>query len=230
MDVKHIVDHFIVCRWDDFSGPNSESYWPLLCASQWGHVEVVRLLIEMGADVNVVSGEGKSALSTACEREQIEVVKCLLEQGADPYHGRPLQMACRRGFEEVVRVLLDSGSVDVNHTGDGYDGLTPLHEAMFGPPGSSTVARIIRMLLDAGADVNHPQSIVLSEAVKWQDKGIVQMLLDAGADISSPGIFEHMLKTASERGDDEIVRILLNAGTDASQGHVLHEAAYAGHQ
>jgi len=46
------------------------------------HADVVRLLIERGADVNVRDREGDSALSYAVQSHQMEVVRMLKAAGA----------------------------------------------------------------------------------------------------------------------------------------------------
>eukprot|EP00438_Fugacium_kawagutii_P004074 Skav227082 [mRNA] locus=scaffold1387:157219:163724:- [translate_table: standard] len=59
---------------------------PLFIASQNGHLEVVRLLIDAGADVNKARTEGASPLFVASHKGHLEVVHLLLESGADRSH------------------------------------------------------------------------------------------------------------------------------------------------
>jgi ankyrin repeat protein len=58
-------------------------YGPLHEASLMGHLEIVRLLIERGADLNAQAANGDTALHDACENGHLSIVKLLLEQGAD---------------------------------------------------------------------------------------------------------------------------------------------------
>ena len=51
-------------------------------ASQCGHEESVRALIEKGASLEVVDEEGRTALFYAAEEDQLEVVKALLAAGS----------------------------------------------------------------------------------------------------------------------------------------------------
>jgi len=60
-----------------------EGYTPLHKASQNGHVEVVGLLISLGADVHKKSFANYTALHFASQYGHIEVVKILLQSGAD---------------------------------------------------------------------------------------------------------------------------------------------------
>jgi ankyrin repeat protein len=56
----------------------------LMWAAVAGHVDVVRLLIEAGADVRMVDDEGVTALHLARANGHTEVAAALLAAGADP--------------------------------------------------------------------------------------------------------------------------------------------------
>lgn len=57
----------------------------LLVASEFGHADVVSLLIHHGADPDHGNKtDSSTALMWACEAGHIDVVKALLEEGADP--------------------------------------------------------------------------------------------------------------------------------------------------
>ena len=52
-------------------------------ASEHGYLDVAKLLIEGGADVNAQSNNGNTALMLASIREHTEVAKLLIEAGAE---------------------------------------------------------------------------------------------------------------------------------------------------
>ncbi|KAJ6631778.1 hypothetical protein B0H10DRAFT_1719533, partial [Mycena sp. CBHHK59/15] len=52
-------------------------------ASYSGHVEIVRLLLEKGADPNALGGSYGSAIQAASDTGHLEIVKLLIETGAD---------------------------------------------------------------------------------------------------------------------------------------------------
>ena len=55
-----------------------------MVASLNGHAEIVKLLADNGAELNLKSNDGSSALIFASQNGNAEVVKVLLEKGADP--------------------------------------------------------------------------------------------------------------------------------------------------
>ena len=104
-------------------------YSPLALASEYGHAEIVRILLNMRADVEMISDDGTSALYVASQEGHGECVQALLGGGARVRHatpeGRtPLHAACQSGAPDVVRLLLDAGA-GVDTTDE--VGLTPLH-------------------------------------------------------------------------------------------------------
>jgi ankyrin repeat protein len=90
----------------------------LLWASERGHSEIIRLLLEKGADINAQGGENGNAIQCAAREGNLEIVQLLLEKGADinaqgGEYDNALQGAVRRGHLEIVQLLLENGA-DVN--------------------------------------------------------------------------------------------------------------------
>ena len=89
---------------------------PLLVASRGGHFEVVRLLIESGADLDkATKSTGFTSLLVASQKGHAEVVRLLIEAGADKEKSSnggitPLIMASQRGHLDVVRLRSFSSS------------------------------------------------------------------------------------------------------------------------
>ena len=78
---------------------DNHGWTALTIASQFGHVEVVRLLLEAGADMNLVDNHGWTALTIASSNCQVGVVRLLLEAGAD------FNLANNRGFTALTTHL-----------------------------------------------------------------------------------------------------------------------------
>jgi hypothetical protein len=125
---------------------------PLICASEEGHVGLVRWLLDKGAAIDQQHAVGGTAMRFACSHGRLPVVRLLLERGADPTiatrgGSTPLGAAAFGGHLEVVRVLLGhpSAKATVNHRAD-Y-GVTVLWLVCFIGRGE-----IVRALLERGAD------------------------------------------------------------------------------
>jgi ankyrin repeat protein len=84
---------------------------PLIVAAAFGHVQIVTLLLERGAEVGARDDLGVTAILAAASCGHEEIVALLLRHGADGLvrcHGgvTPLQSASRYGQLGVVRLLL----------------------------------------------------------------------------------------------------------------------------
>jgi len=87
----------------------------LMEASVQGNVEVMRFLVENGADVNLVDKDGWTALMGATVEGRLESVKLLLELGAqvDAENDKgqtALVMASGPGHTEIREALLKYGA------------------------------------------------------------------------------------------------------------------------
>ena len=90
---------------------------PLALASLNGHLKVVKLLIEQGADLAVSNNYGWTPLNAASGRGHLETVRLLLSQGANPLvvgqsGWSPLDSAAKSGQVEIVKLLLEHESFD----------------------------------------------------------------------------------------------------------------------
>jgi hypothetical protein len=85
---------------------------PLHLATHYGHLPVVRLLLDHGADVEAVSRNaiGNTALSAAAFGNHFDVVQFLLARGANPAarnrHGKTaLDRATETGRTRIAQIL-----------------------------------------------------------------------------------------------------------------------------
>ena len=92
---------------------------PLMLAAMNGHTQAVKLLIDMGSDINAqIETNRNTALTLACFQGKADVVSLLLDRKANIEHRAktgftPLMEAASGGYENVGRVLIDKGA-DVN--------------------------------------------------------------------------------------------------------------------
>ena len=122
----------------------------LLFAVQSWSVEIVRLLLDSGADKNFVKdSDGWGALHHSAAYGDLDMVRFLLDSNIEMNNGdneglTPLHLASRGNNTEVVRVLLDAGATP---NAAMNDGATPLHLAA----ASGKVTDVV-LLLNAGAE------------------------------------------------------------------------------
>ena len=178
---------------------------------------IFKLLLEAGADMNIMSRYKQHVLILACEHGDTTSVELLLASGVDvsvsgtkldyyqiPYEeATPLHAACANSHIPVVELLVDHGA-DIEKTNE--SSATPLIAAV-----RANDLSVIRLLLDAGADVNHAVDVTpLSEAAKKCELNIVKELLSAGAIIGGSSTKKNALARAC-RGRQHIVTELLLA-------------------
>ena len=209
---------------------------PLYYGSLAGVTELVRLLLENGADVNAQEGRYGNALHAASLGGYVAVVQLLLNKGADVnakggYYGSALQAASKNGHETVVQLLLKNGA-DVNAKG-GYYG-SALQAAS-----SKDDVTVVQLLLNNEADVNAEggeYGNALQAASYRGHETVVQLLLKKGADVNAEGEkYGTALQAASCYGHEAVVQLLLNKGaefnTEGGQyGTALQAASCCGHE
>ena len=71
-------------------------YSPLMDAAQAGSADLVRLFLEKGADPNLKSKDGQTALVVAVGRNDAEVARLLVEGGADADEADKLGLSARK--------------------------------------------------------------------------------------------------------------------------------------
>jgi ankyrin repeat protein len=189
---------------------------PLMLAAEEGHLQLVELLLDRGADVHSTDETGEDALKKACARwGNAGIASLLLERGASVHVtcelGRTaLIEASSVGDEEMVKKLLDHRA-DVNHVTS--DDETPLSFALV----NGTTA-VVKLLIEAGANVNwicKRGCSPLSYAVSEQQFDKVKLLLDATANLSGGDVSvlnfavdRYLRNLAVLRGSIEIIRLI----------------------
>lgn len=110
---------------------------PLWMASSHGHSDIVKLLLEAGADVNVTNRNRMTALYMAVLGNHADVVEVLAAHQADVNMAdravgyTPLYLASKRGQVEIAKLLLQAGA-DVNAVAkDGSAHPTPMGIAKY---------------------------------------------------------------------------------------------------
>ena len=211
-------------------------------AASHGHVEMVKLLLDNGADPNSSPGKNgnlrtlhHAMANLRWDTAQI-IIQLLLDAGAD-IDGLtnvacepPLFLAVEVRSAKLCQFLLEKGA---NVHSQGLIQQTCLHVA------SHTGNRdIVEVLLQYGADINALQSgrNALYCAARKEHQGVVDVLLNFGASAEAKVIQQaQALHGACRKGHTRTVRRLLQYGVDievvdVNQSTALHIAVQKGNK
>ncbi len=144
----------------DFMGSRTGS--GLMIAAWEGNIDLMRLFISRGADINRLNANGESALVLAAWRGQMESVKWLIDRGArinsQPRQWSALHYAVFAGHAEVADYLMAQGAdIDALST----NGSSVLMMAIY--EGREALAR---KLIEKGAD-RTPRNDWGDGALEW---------------------------------------------------------------
>ena len=196
------------------------------------HADVVEVLIDAGADIEVKSenessplpfgadiegDNGDSPLHLASQFGETAIVKMLVEAGAgvrvtNNEGDTCLILAAHFGHTETVRYLVGLPEVDVNQrTKEGWlpgtGGRTALHSLEY------VDTDVVEVLIDAGADIEAKDPCGQSPLHCASEKGeiaIVKVLVEAGAEVCARDNYGNTcLKCAACYGHTETVRYLV---------------------
>lgn len=199
-----------------------ESALTLACYK--GHLEMVRFLLEAGADQEHKTEEMHTALMEASMDGHVEVARLLLDSGAqvnmpaDSFES-PLTLASCGGHVELAMLLLERGA-NIEEVND--EGYTPLMEAA-----REGQEEMVALLLSQGADINsqteETQETALTLACCSNSLEVAEFLIKAGADIERGA--NTPLMEASQEGHLELVKHLIGAGANVNATTASGETA-----
>ncbi len=169
----------------------------LRCASKYGHLEIVKYLVSLGADIHA---EGEWALKYACKKDHINVVEYLVSKGSNIRvdDNLPLDIACKYGNIEIAKYLVSLGA-------DIYaikkDSLRyAVNRCRF---------QIMRYLLSIDSTI-YDKDYVLIQVSKYGDIDMMEYLVSLGADIHADN--NSAFRSAISRGYLTHIKYLISMG------------------
>ena len=143
-----------------------------------GKFRVAELLLDAGADPNLIDRRGFAPLHIAAIRNDTKLVRCLLDHNAainarTQRDGRtPLMIAAAAGFEEMVEMLLSSGA-DPSIVDSG--GKSPLERAV-----ECHRSDVVKILEKTGSPPKPPSAVANGEA--YNNRGLAYRSLGKSAE------------------------------------------------
>lgn len=163
---------------------NNKHSTPLSLASASDHVDITRMLIERGANVNYRAKNGFTLLHTACNQGNLEIVKLLVVHNAQvnaiasEKTAYPIQIAVFKAYDEIVSFLIRHGSKLCT------EDTSFLTLAVY-----NKHYKVVEVLLNAGANVHQTdkkygqQAIHKAGSVSTEE--ILELLLVHKADVNA---------------------------------------------
>ena len=191
----------------------------LQLASYGGHLALVDMLIEAGADVNQAMEDGATPLFIASQQGHLEVVKALIKAKAKVNQAMeggatPLWIASQQGKLEVVKELIKA-KAKVNQAKD--TGSTPLWIAS-----QNGKLEVVKELIKAKAKVNQAredgETPLFAASYYYGYLEVVTELIEAKAAVNQArknGCTP--IYMASQQGHTPIVQVLIDAGARTAE-------------
>lgn len=218
-------------------------YFPLFTAFHGNDINIMKLLIENGADVTCCDQRGISLLQNALLLDKFDVVKLLLRNGADTkshpeinaFESKNMidilierapnfniaetnfptvfQFAIYHNEEMALKILEKLTAIDLNI-------INPTGQTLLNTALEFRRRKVVQKMVEMGADitVSDPNSTnPLLEAVIHNDLEIVRLFLDHGASPNVTGVFNVPLIEAVINGNFDMVKLLLERGANANE-------------
>nr|XP_042907959.1 uncharacterized protein LOC107440000 [Parasteatoda tepidariorum] len=192
----------------------------LFSAIQYGYVDIVILLLNHGADVNIVFENHITPLLLAASLGHSKIMQVLLDRGADfnklDLEGRSsIELAIMHGHLDSVKLFLQNETVDVNEKINGD--YTLLHIAV-----QCGNLDVVKFLMNENASLNVANEIgskPVHVAVQAGHLHIVKHFLQCDEKLlTERGCSNNtLLHYAAQAGETEIAKYLIEKGADVNE-------------
>jgi len=181
-------------------------------AAMYGHLEIVKLLLDSHVNVNQARQDGCTPLHLAAINGHTAIVNALLQAGAKVNQGNnintsALYVAAEHGQAEVAKLLLQVGA-DINQSRT-TDNWNPLYIAL-----AMGQFNVVKVLLQNVPPINENESYrdVIRKLVEVVNVSVNQIFFNFDAPL---------LSIAAKKGEFEVVNALLELGANVNQGTIL---------
>lgn len=180
-----VVKELIACHQALVNEQNEKGATPLFLACQYGHLEIVQLLIDNKAEIELAKHNGSTPLLAACYNGHLSTAELLIHHGAAVNHMNnegwsPLIYACNNRHWHLVELLLKRGA-NVNATNKNAQ--TPFYWACrHGCP-----LKIVQLLAENGADLDQSDAkglFLLYTACQFNHFQVAEFLIHLGANVN----------------------------------------------
>jgi len=181
---------------------HAENNYAFRIASYFGHVEVVKLLIDYGADIQAVDND---ALKSACEQGHYNVAKLLIDHGCyiEGNDNFTFRLACEKGHYDVVKLLIEHGSdIQIDNN---YAVRLAIRLAC-----ERGHCDVVKLLIERGADIQAADNYAVRLASYYGHLDMVKLLIDYGADIYAKN--NYAVNRANKYGHYDVVDYLVSIG------------------
>lgn len=189
---------------------DGDAEWPILHASRFGLINIVRMLTNAGANVNTCS-KGSTPLLAAIDGDHVDVVEALIAAGArvEGIDQPPLISAAARGRLAIVRTLLRAGA-------DPRARFMGLTATVLGSCAADNSDETVKALIEYG--IGHDDLIhAVSTTVRENRTAAVRCLLANGVDVNARDVNDHpLLLGALAVKSFDVARMLIAAGADVN--------------
>ncbi|KAK2837365.1 hypothetical protein Q5P01_014577 [Channa striata] len=211
---------------------------PIHLAAWFGSLEILKLLVQAGAEQKVKNEEGLNIMHCAAINNHTEIIEYIIndlqmkELDKDDKSGhRAFALAAEHGCVQMLEMLMDPyemATMKPNKRGD-----TPLHLAARN--GHLDTVQLLLQSFDTRDEVNTDGETALYQAADNGQEECVLTLLEANCDPNILTVAKcSALHPVAERGDTSLVQLLLEykANTDFQNQHLeapLHLAVKNSH-
>ncbi len=186
-------------------------YRPLELATLLDHLEVMRVLLDNGAETERVHSGYPYTVPVLAYADNVKTAQLLIDYGANAKSWvaeTPLLVVLAGNVSvNMIKLLIDNGA-DPSESGEA--GAAPLHFVKD--------AETAQLLIDHGANIHDEYDGGGTPLHIADNAEVAKVLIDNGADVNGQSVlFGHMpLHAASYRGKKDVVHLLLDHGADVN--------------